>query len=258
MNVTFILIIILFFSMAIVGEDKGVKAFFSLGINFVILFAMLILIVNRHEPIRTTIFTCALISGVTLFYISGLNKKTLIALFSVIIVVLFTFILTFKIADLAKIQGFSLEQSDSIEYLSLYVKIDFTKIIICEILIGLISAITDTAITISSSMNEIFLNNPTITKKELMKSGMNIGRDILGTTVNTLLFAYFAGFMALLIWLKIKNYSIAEIVNSKVFGAELFQILCSGIGVALIIPVTAFVTNQVYFKQKVPVKPTVY
>lgn len=246
MSVTIVLVIILLFSMVIVGDEKGIKSFVSLCINFSTLFIMLILIAKNHEPIKTTVVTCVIISSITLFYISGFNKKTFAALFSVIIVVLITLLLTLKMADLAKIQGFSPEQADSIEYLSLHVNLDFTKIIICEILIGLISAITDTAITVSSSMNEIYLNNPTITKKELLKSGMNIGRDILGTTINTLLFAYLGGFMALLIWFKIKDYSFPEIINSKVFCSEAFQILCSGIGVVLIIPITAVIAMNMF------------
>ena len=248
MSVPVILGALLLILMVVIGDEKGIKSFFTLIINFAIFFIMLSMIVNQKAPLKTTVIACTAISAFTLFYINGLNRKTISALLSVLGVVLLTLLITYKIAGKIKIQGFSTEQTESIEYLSLYVNLDFTKIIVCEILIGLISAITDTSITIASSMNEIRLNNPDISKKSLFASGMNIGREILGTTVNTLLFAYLGGFMALLIWFSKNNYSRVEIFNSKVFCAEAFQILCSGIGVILIIPITAYVSMHLLGK----------
>ena len=78
-------------------------------------------------------------------------------------------------------------------------------------------------------------------------SGINIGKDILGTMTNTLLFAFISGFMTLIIWYNKFNYSISDILNNKVFGSEILQILCSGIGIILTIPITAFVTLRILF-----------
>lgn len=94
-----------------------------------------------------------------------------------------------------------------------YVHIDFTKIVICQILIGLLGAIVDVSISISSSMNEVYKNNLTIRKNELLKSGLNIGKDILGTMTNTLLFAYIGGFMTLIIYFNELHYSITDIIK---------------------------------------------
>ena len=153
--------------------------------------------------------------------------------------------ITYKMGTDAKIQGFSNEQAESIAFLSLYVQVNFSKIVICQILIGLLGAIIDVSISISSSMNEIYKNNPLITNGRLFKSGMNIGKDILGTMTNTLLFAYIGGFMTLIIYFNELHFRVADILNSKVFCSEVFQILCSGIGIILIIPITAFITLKV-------------
>jgi uncharacterized membrane protein len=105
-------------------------------------------------------------------------------------------------------------------------------------------AIIDVAISISSAMNEIYINNLSITRTELVMSGLRIGRDVLGTMTNTLLFAFIGGFIPLSIYFGCRNYSIADILNKKVFCAEVFQILCGGIGIALIIPVTVLITSR--------------
>ena len=135
--------------------------------------------------------------------------------------------------------------------MSVYVKLNFNKIVVCEILIGLLGAIIDVSISIASSMNELYITNPLLGKRNLFKSGVNIGKDILRTMTNTLLFAYIGGFMTLIIWFFDLHYSLSEILNGKVFSSEVFMILCSGIGVILIIPVTSLITAYIiYYKFK--------
>ncbi|WP_407310247.1 YibE/F family protein [Desulfosporosinus sp. SB140] len=250
MSVQFLLLSILFVLMAMIGGKRGIKAFFSLWLNFIILFIMLILISLNIDPLKITIVGSIIIGSVTLFYINGVNKKTVSSFLSVTLVIVLTMLLVYKIAADAKIQGFSSEQSETISYLSLDIQLDFTKIVVCEFLIGLLGAIIDIAISISSSMNEIYVNKLFTTPKSLLISGINIGRDILGTMTNTLLFAFIGGFMTLVIWFNKFNYSISDILNNKVFGSEILQVLCSGIGIILIIPVTAFITSRILLINK--------
>ena len=247
MNIILILLIILLILMAVIGGTRGIQSFFTLILNFFTLFFMLILIGAKIDPIKVTFIGAMLISFFSLFFINGFNKKTFSSLLSVIIVILLVMFVTYDMGINAKIQGFSNEQTDTVAFYSLYVQINFSKIVICEILIGLLGAIIDVSISISSSMNEIYKNNPLITNGRLFKSGMNIGKDILGTMTNTLLFAYIGGFMTLIIYFNELHYSISDILNSKVFCAEVFQILCGGIGIILIIPITALISSKILF-----------
>jgi uncharacterized membrane protein len=247
MSVTFILLFALFFLMVMIGENRGLKSFFILLLNFCTFFIMLKVIVSGIDPIKVTILECIIISLITLFFINGFNRKSLAAFISVIAVVLICILITFKTGTDAKLQGFNNENPSGAAYLSYYVNINFSRLVICEILIGFLGGIIDVAISISSSMNEIFINNKAISKKDLLKSGLNIGRDILGTMTNTLLFAYLSGFMTFLVWLVSINYSFADLINSKLFCPEVFQIISSGIGILLIIPVTAIITTGILF-----------
>jgi len=251
MNISVVLSIILLILMVIVGGKRGLKSFATLIYNFFILFFMLFLISLKIDPIIVTFSGCILISYITLFYINGINKKTVSSLISVTLVLLITMLITYKIGNDAKIQGFGNEQSETIAYLSLYVQLNFAKLVICQVLIGLLGAIIDVSISISSSMNEIHKNDLLISQRSLFISGMNIGKDILGTMTNTLLFAYIGGFMTLIIYFNKLQYSIADILNTKVFCAEVFQILCGGIGIILIIPITAFITSKILFLKRI-------
>jgi len=247
MTVPFILFVILLILMIAVGGKKGAKSFFTLILNFFTLFLMIGLMTLGVDPIKITVYGCIIISSITLFYINGVNKKTVSSLVSVIIVVLLNILLTLKMGTAAKLQGFGKEQAEAVLCLSVYVHINFSRVVISVILIALLGAIIDVSISISSSMNEIYMNNTSITKNSLFKSGMNIGLDILGTMTNTLLFAYISGFMTLIIWFVTMSYTFTDIINAKVFCAEVFQIISSGIGIILIIPVTALVTSLMIF-----------
>ncbi|WP_088224855.1 YibE/F family protein [Desulfosporosinus sp. FKB] len=249
MNVSAILLFILLFLMVFVGGEKGANSFLSLCLNFITFFAMLILITNQLDPIKVTIIGCIVISSMTLFLINGINNKSISSLLSVILVVIFTMLLTYKMGTDANIQGFNIEQLEYIPIQSSGIHLDFSKVVFCEILLGLLGAIIDVSISISSSMNELYKNNLYITKSSLFKSGFNIGQDILGTMTNTLLFAYIGGFMTLIIRFVKLNYSILDMLNSKAFCSEVFQVMCSGIGIILIIPITAFISSTLIFLQ---------
>jgi len=103
MNVTFVLFLILLFLMIVIGGKRGAKSFFTLCLNFFTLFIMLSLIALNLDPLKVTILGSAVISSTTLFYINGINKKTVSSLISVIIVVLLTIMLTYKMGTAAKI-----------------------------------------------------------------------------------------------------------------------------------------------------------
>lgn len=250
MNIILILLIILFILMAIVGGMRGIKSYFTLILNFLTLFFMLILIGAKIDPIKVTFIGAIFISFFSLFIINGFNKKTVSSLISVMIVILLVMFITYNLALNLQIQGFSSEQTETTAYLSLYVQLNFSKLVICEILIGLLGAIIDVSISISSSINEMHKIDPSIEKHHLFLSGMNIGKDILGTMTNTFLFAFISGFMTLIIYFSELNYPLSTIFNEKVFCSEVFQVLCSGIGIILIIPITSFVASRMLLIKK--------
>lgn len=242
------LAIILFVLMRIIGGEKGTKSFIALFLNFVIVFMMMLLTVYEKDPIFLTFIACILVSCVNLFYINEVNLKTKTAFVATLMTVFILFILVYGLMEFAKIQGFGEEEVEELSTFSFYIGIDFIKVGISTILLGMIGAVTDTAISIASAMNEIYFHNPLLTKKNLFKSGMTVGKDILGTTTNTLFFAFVGGYLALILWFKDIYYSFETIINSKVFMAEVLSILCIGIGAILIIPITAWLTAMVLTK----------
>ncbi len=250
MSVITILFAILFLCMGIVGEEKGMKSFFALVLNFIIIFILLKKITVSSSPVLLTLVFCGIMSSITLFIINGFHRKTTCALASVGIIIVAMLLIISPLALRLNIQGFDYNQSESIEYLSINVNLPFAKLVICEMLVGVFSAITDTAITISSSMNEILLLSPCTSRADLFKSGMNIGSDILGTTVNTLFFVCFGNMVIILIWFITRGTSFGLALNSKLLDTIIFDIIISGISVLLIIPVSSFVSSYILMNKK--------
>ncbi|HJF30355.1 MAG TPA: YibE/F family protein [Sporosarcina psychrophila] len=243
MSVQVLLGAILLLLMVLIGGKKGARSFFTLFLNFFIfLITVIMMSIPSVNPIILTIIACIAISCVNLFYINGINSTTKTAFISSMITIVILLIFIVIVTKMAMIQGFGEEEVEEISIFSLYVSVDFVKVGAAVIIMSAIGSITDIAISIASPMRELFHHEPSIKRKELFTFGLSIGRDVLGTDTNTLFFAFFGSYLGLLIWFKDLAYSLGEIVNSKVFSAELITIFCAGIGVAIIIPITAWTT----------------
>lgn len=242
MNVLVLLAGVLFILMVVIGGGKGARSFISLFFNFGVLIMTIFFMLSPHtNPIILTMVSSAVISSINLFFINEVNRKTITAFISTLITIVILLLFIDLVTRRAMIQGFSEEQSVELTPFSLYIGVNFVKIGASVIIMSTIGAITEVAISITSSMSEMLNHHPLITRKALYLAGLSIGKDILATDANTLFFAFFGGYMALLIWFKDLSYSMGEIINSKVFGAEMITIFCAGIGIALIIPITSWI-----------------
>ncbi|WP_394514290.1 YibE/F family protein [Priestia aryabhattai] len=249
MNALVILSLILLALMILIGGYRGMRSFISLFLNFgVLMFTIFLMLGPQMNPVIITLISCAIISCINLFFINNVDQKTATAFLSTIVTIVLLIVLIEVIVNVSMIQGYGEEETEELAVFSLFVGIDYVKIGASVMIISTIGAITEVAISITSSMGETMKHHPSISRKDLFLSGMRIGKDILGTDTNTLFFAFFGGYLALLIWFKDLHYSIGAIVNSKIFGAEMMTIFFAGIGVALIIPITAWINT--YFSVK--------
>ena len=239
-----ILIILLFLLMIYIDIKRGIKLFLSILFNFIILMIIFYLIAIGLNTIICSLIGCFIISYIILYYVNERNIKTESSLKSVIIVLIILSFLIFFVTKISRIAGFGYESYEEINMFSYDVKIDFTNIAISMILISLIGATVDSSIAISSALYEVYDNNKNLSKKDLFLSGMNIGRDILCTTNNTLMFAFLGEFMTLLIWFYKGEYSFLEIINAKTFVSEMIKILFSAVGCIIVIPITAYITTE--------------
>lgn len=198
-------------------------------------------------PFVITIFCSIIFCLITLLYQNGTNVKAYGSIISVILVICIVSVIVGVISYDSKIAGYNeldLYEDISIS-LSQNVKINMRSLMITVIILGLLGAIMDTSIAIATSIFEVHINNKEIPFSELVKSGKNVGKDILGTTVNTLFFAGIGETLMMSILFAKFGYTFEKIINSKTFFQEFSIIAIANIGCLLIIPITTLVTAYI-------------
>lgn len=245
-----ILIIILLLLMIIIGGERGVISIITLAGNIIALCITIYLIVLGINPLIAAGLGSLIICAITLIYQNKKNKKTIVAFISALIIIAIFFTFAYLIGTYSKLGGFNeIEQPELMTYYLGDIHVNMVHLEIAVIIIGLLGAITDTAMAVSSGLYEVYQNNQHLERKELFLSGMNIGKDILGTTVNTLLFAYLGESVMLFILFKTYGYTFLDIINSKSFLQSVISILFSAIGCVAIIPLTALLEAEMLKRQ---------
>lgn len=242
MSVITILGLLLLILMMIFGGKKGLISFFTLFLNFIILIISILLIIFGIPIYLVTFFFFIVIAAINLFVLNSYNVKTQAAFIGTIVTTLILILLIFFSIKLGHLQGFATEQQDETYVYSMNIGIDMVQFMVFTIVLAVIAAVIDLAITISSPMYELNETNPNLNQHQLFQSGMRVGREIIATSANTIYLAYFGGQLTLFFWFFKLHYSFGHIINSKIFTQEFVSILLGGIAVAISIPITAWIT----------------
>lgn len=229
--------------LLIVGRFKGLKAIISLALTvFAVLKILLPAILHGWDPVLVSVLICVGVIGISMLIISGFNRKSLSAIIGTAGGVIFSGIIALIIGSLAKLTGFGDEESQMLMYIPQNVQFDFRGLLFAGIIIGTMGATMDVGISIASAMHEIKQNSPNIKKTELIKAGMNVGRDMMATMANTLILAYAGGSLHLMLLLMAHNTPFLQIVNWDMIASEVLRAIAGSIGIIIAIPITALAT----------------
>lgn len=227
----------------LVGGFKGVKSILALIFTLVcVIFLMMPLMIKGVNPILSAILIAIISISITMTLVSGINKKTLAAITGTFIGVIVAGIIAYGFGNWAHLSGITMEDSESIMYIAETTGLKVSGILFAGILVASLGAVMDVAMSISSSIFEIYDVNKKMTLKELFKSGMNIGRDIIGTMTNTLVLAFAGGSITTMILLYSANMWTTQLINLDILGTEVIQSLAGTIGIILTVPITAIIS----------------
>lgn len=227
----------------LVGGFKGVKSILALIFTLIcVIFLMMPLMIRGVNPILSAILIAIISISITMTLVSGINKKTLAAITGTFIGVIVAGIIAYGFGKWAHLSGITMEDSESIMYIAETTGLKVSGILFAGILVASLGAVMDVAMSISSSIFEIYDVNEKMTLKELFKSGMNIGRDIIGTMTNTLVLAFAGGSITTMILLYSANMWTTQLINLDILGTEVIQSLAGTIGIILTVPITAIIS----------------
>ena len=241
------LTVVLIILLLAIGGYRGVITFVSLFFNIAVLSISIILMSWGWDPVIVTFASCLIIAYITLFFQNGRNSKTFASFFAVLAVLLLLFALSYFMGYGAHLRGVNeiMKYEEEIARLSPDISINMAKIAVSMIITGLIGAAMDASIAVSSAVYEVYNNNRNLSLADLFMSGIHIGGDILGATVNTLYFACLGESLTLFILFRNYHYSVLEVINSKAFCQEFADIVISCISCILVIPLTAFAISYI-------------
>ena len=251
-HVIVILAIIFFVLVAWIGKLKGVKSIVSLLFTGTcVIFLMLPLMLNGMNPVLAATIIVFLSTFVTLGLVSGINKKTLAAIIGTLSGVLIATLIAYLFGNWSHLSGGTMQDTEALLYVSETSKLQIKGLMLAAILIASLGAVMDVAMSISSSLFELISVNEQLTFKELVRSGMNVGTDMIGTMTNTLILALAGGSLTTMILIFTASISEKQLVNLDVLGTELIQGLSGSIGIVITVPITVVVTAYLCKMNKV-------
>ena len=234
----------------LIGGDRTAKSLVTLAGNALLLAGTLLAVYMGFNPLICVILSCALITLLTLFYQNGVNQKTKAAFWAVMAVIALLMGLLCFLGAVTNTQGFPVGQYE-VRASNGYagdIGINMRLLQISTLLMVLIGAVIDTALAVTSALYEVHQNNRRLAGRELFASGIAVGKDILGSTINTLFFIFMAEYITLFIQF-MEYFTFAQMINSKEFVQEVLSVAVSGIGCVLIIPLAAGLGAAVYRKK---------
>jgi uncharacterized membrane protein len=240
----YILVGIFILSLLILGKKIGIKTLFVIAFSiFLILKGMIPLILNYHwNFIIATMLICGIIATVTQITISGWNPKTWGAILGTVGGVIIAGVLAAFAISWMHLTGLDSEEAMMLKVTTLSF-MNFQEVLFAGIILGSLGAVMDVTISIASTQYEIKNSCPHYGFAEIFKSGINVGRDVMGTMANTLILAYTGSSLPLIfLILSQNNVSLMRIMNLNIVATEITRALTGSIGLICSIPLTAAIT----------------
>jgi len=242
-KVLYILIFLFVFVLIVVGRIKGLMALISLIITgLLIAFFMLPLMFKGYSSVLLAIITATIVIFLSLMLIGGFNKKSLAAIIGTSAGVVIAGIISLISGKLAHLTGITGEASEQLVYIVSDFPINIKGIMFAGIIISSLGAVMDVGMSIASVIFEIHNKAPELNKAELFKSGMNVGKDIMGTMANTLILAFAGCSLSIMILLMAYNMPYFRAINLNTVSTEIIQGLSGTIGLVLTVPITSLVS----------------
>lgn len=235
--------------LLLVGRKTGFKALITIVLTIIMVIKFLLPgMLKGYSPIMLTIVTCFVVTIITILLVGGLTKKSLAAIVGVFGGVFWAGVITYVVGSQVKLTGLSGEEATMLMFIPQNIDFDFRGLLFSGIILGALGAVMDVGMSIASSMDEVKKANEHITPKELVKAGMCVGRDIMGTMSNTLILAYTGSAIPLILLFMAYDVSFIEIINLDIIASEIIRAFAGTIGLILTVPITALCSGFLYLK----------
>jgi len=229
---------------------KGLRSLLGILLSiFVIIFIILPGIRVGKDPLLVTLTGAALFMSLSLYIVYGWTVKTHTAFIGSLIAMTFTGILALIFVNSTKLTGFGDENVFYIAQLTNN-QMDYLNLLLAGIIIGTLGVLDDLVVSQSSAIFELYKQNPDLSIMQLFRSGMNIGKDHIAATVNTLVLAYAGTSLPMLLLFSFHSIDYGMVLNLEFIAEEIVRTLVGSLGLFAAVPVTTFLAALVAVKYR--------
>jgi uncharacterized membrane protein len=247
----YLLGLLFFAAVAIIGGKKGVKSIFALAFTLIcVLFLFVPLLLRGVSPIIAAGIVVMLSAAVTLLALNGLSPKTIIAGASCILCTFAAGGIAFVFGACTNLSSYNTPEAENLIFIAQNTALSIHDILFAGIIIATSGAMMDTTMSLASSLFELKEMNPDMQAARILKSGMNIGRDIMGTMTNTLILAFTGSSINSLLVIFMYNMPYRRTINMDLLMVEIMKGLSGSIAIALAIPVTAVLASRILSRRR--------
>ena len=233
--------------LVLIGKKRGVMALLGLGYTLACIWYILVPTVLRGaNPIVVTVLIVALTTIASLLLITGFSRKTLCAALGCVGGTAVAGLFAAVAGRVSPINGFNMSEAEELVLRSTQADIQISGLLVSGILIASLGAVMDVAMSIASACNELRMLNPNLPAKDLFRSGMNIGRDAMGTMANTLILAFAGASLNTLLLLQIYDYPLIQFINTDAVVIEVIRGMAGSIGIILTVPLVAALSTRLF------------
>ena len=249
--VIYIFALLYLLALCVIGGKQGIKGCLGLIFTFFcVIFVYLPLVYLRFSPFWAAVFICFLTTLVTMYLIGGPTKKTCAATLGTLAGVVLAGLSAWCFSKASGISGYNVSDIETLMTLWNTNRIQVGGLLFSGLLISCLGAVMDVAMSISSAIDEIYKQNTSLTRKELFKAGMRVGRDMMGTDSNTLILAFAGSSVSTLLLDYAYDLPYQQIINSNNIGIAIMQGLAGSFGIVLSVPLTVLICTVLFHKNE--------
>ena len=229
------------------GRRRGVLALAGMAATLVVLIAFVApSVLDGNDPVLVATVAAALIAFVGLYLTHGFNSHTTVALAGTLASLGVTLGVSWIFFDLAHFTGLATEEGLTLPLIA--GDVDLASLLLGGAIIGALGALDDVTVTQVATVAELRYRRPDLSGRELMASGIRVGREHIAATVNTLLLAYAGAGLPLLLLFAVSDQSLAMVANSELIAVEIVRTLCGSLGLVAAVPITTVLATLVASK----------
>ena len=229
--------------LVLLGGRKGVRALLGLVFTLVCLWFLLIPGLIRGLPaIPLTIAVAAVCAAASLILLDGPSRKSLCAILGCVGGVAAAGLFAALVGAITPMDGFNMSEAENLLLYGAEKGLSIRGLLVCGVLVAALGAVMDVAMSIASAAWELREHNDGLSRRELFRSGMNIGRDAMGTMANTLILAFAGSSFNLLILIQIYDIPFLQLANTDFLCIEVLQSVAGSMGILLTVPLVAAIS----------------